>query len=63
MLAALVTYPVMNLWLEDFAYRIAVNPLVFPLSALVVISVAYATMLLQSLRLSNLNPVYTLRYE
>lgn len=62
-MAALIVYPVMNTWLDSFAYRIVVNPVVFLLATSVVVIVACGTMLLQLLRLAGIRPVQTLRYE
>jgi putative ABC transport system permease protein len=58
--AALVSWYVMEQWLTGFAYRTAVNPLVFLASAAVV---AYVTLALQSYQTARADPVIALRYE
>jgi putative ABC transport system permease protein len=62
-IAAAVVYPVMNIWLASFAYRITISPMVFVLSASGVLLITYGTVAIQTLRIANLQPVHTLRYE
>jgi putative ABC transport system permease protein len=52
----------MDGWLEGFAYRAGINPLIFLLSAAVAASVAFATVAAQSWRTANADPVQSLRY-
>ena len=58
-----VSYYVFNGWLQDFAFRISIGPLVFITSAVLSIVIAVIAVGWQSLRAANLNPVRTLRYE
>jgi ABC-type antimicrobial peptide transport system permease subunit len=62
-IAAPVGYVAMHAWLEDFAYRIAIGPLVFlaALSAIVVIT--GLTIGYRAIRAAGANPVESLRYE
>ncbi len=52
-----------NWWLESFAYRTEVNPMVFALGGLVSIIVAWLTVSYQSLKAASTDPVSSLRYE
>lgn len=57
------TYYLMNNWLQDFAYRINLNFWMFFLAGIVSLTIAFLTMLYQSLKVANSNPVKALRYE
>jgi putative ABC transport system permease protein len=61
--ASLVTYWAIDEWLTDFAYHAGINPLVFVLSAVLAMTVAFGTVALQSFRTAQANPVEALRYE
>jgi len=61
--ASIVAYYVMNEWLTGFAYRTKIYPLVFIVSAAVVIAVAFITIALQSYRAAHANPSRMIRYE
>ena len=50
-------------WLQGFAYRIHVDPLVIILSGIVAIIVAWLTVSFQSIKAATSNPVESLRYE
>jgi putative ABC transport system permease protein len=62
-LSWLASYYFINLWLEDFAYRISINPVVFIVSSLISIIAAAVTIGSVSLKASMSNPVEALRYE
>ena len=62
-IGSLIAYFAIENWLSDFAYRADMNPLVFLLSALIVLVVAFLTVALQSLKTAQANPVNALRYE
>jgi putative ABC transport system permease protein len=62
-IASIVAYYAMNQWLSGFAYRLGINPLVFVISSLLVIAVAFITIALQSYKTAQRNPAHTLRYE
>ena len=53
----------MNTWLEQFAYRIAIHPIIFILSALLAMVVALLTVLYQGIRAAQVNPVKSLKTE
>ncbi len=61
--ASITSFAVVNSWLNTFAYRDAIDPLVFLIAAAVAIVVAIATVALQSYRTVSANPVTALRYE
>ncbi|MND00773.1 hypothetical protein D3C83_195010 [compost metagenome] len=53
----------MNRWLENFAYRIDLTPLIFVGSGLIALSIAWATVGGTAARAANAKPVLALRYE
>jgi putative ABC transport system permease protein len=67
LLAAAVAIPfcwwAMRSWLQGFAYRITIGPLVFIEAALIAISVAVLTISWQSLKAARANPIQSLRSE
>jgi putative ABC transport system permease protein len=67
LIAALVATPLawyaMDRWLEDFAYRIQINWLVFLLTTCIVLALAVLTMGVQSVRAAIANPIKSLRTE
>ncbi len=62
-IATPITWYVMNLWLEDFAYRIELQWWHFGLAGLGTVLVAFLTMSFQSVRAAIANPVNSLRSE
>jgi putative ABC transport system permease protein len=50
-------------WLEGFAVRTAIDPLVFLLAAMLVFMIAVATVLYRALRAARLDPVRALRHD
>lgn len=61
--ASLLAYVVMKAWLENFAFRAAINPLIFVAAALAGLAIAYLTVALQSMKAARAHPVTSLRYE
>jgi putative ABC transport system permease protein len=61
--AAIVAWYVSDTWLNSFAYRIDINPLVFVLSGIAAIVIAWLTVSYQSIKAATANPVNSLRYE
>ena len=53
----------MNMWLQDFAYRIEISLWVFILSGGIALLIALATISIQSIKAATANPVEALRYE
>jgi putative ABC transport system permease protein len=61
--ASVLSYLVMKAWLENFAFRAAISPLIFVAAALAGLAIAYLTVAIQSLRAARAHPVASLRYE
>lgn len=57
------SYYIMNGWLENFAYRITLGPLVFLVAVTVTIAIAVATIGYRALKAATANPVEALKYE
>jgi putative ABC transport system permease protein len=62
-IASPVTYWLLLKWLESFAYRITINPLLFLLGGLIAVTIALATISYHTVRSARTNPVDSLRYE
>lgn len=66
-ISILIAVPVgwywMNSWLEGFAYRIEISPVIFIVASLVGIIITFLTVSFQSLKVSASNPVNHLRNE
>ncbi len=66
-LANLIAWPVayffMQNWLQDFAYRINISPLIFVLSGIIALVIALLTVSYQAIKAAIANPVKSLRYE
>jgi len=66
-IAILVALPIayygVNVWLQDFPYRIEISAWYFALPAVLAISVAVITVSFQSLKSAMMNPVHNLRNE
>jgi putative ABC transport system permease protein len=58
-----VTYWLLHAWLQSFAYRISINPLLFLLGGIVSLLIALTTISYHTLRSARANPVKALRYE
>ncbi|MEN8247865.1 MAG: ABC transporter permease [Bacteroidota bacterium] len=56
-------YYIMSNWLEGFAYRVNINPLVFIVSGLLAIFIAIVTVSFQAIKAAKVNPVDSLKYE
>ncbi|HMB90251.1 MAG TPA: FtsX-like permease family protein, partial [Rhodothermales bacterium] len=63
LIAAPVAYFAMNWWLEDFAYRVGMNPMTFIGAGLLALAIALLTVSYQAIRAAVANPVDSLRYE
>ena len=58
-----VSWTVMHSWLDDFAYRIAIQWWVFLLGGTMALLIALATVGFQALRAASANPIKSLRTE
>ena len=63
LLASPLTYMFLSGWLENFAYRIDINPLIFLIGGIVAMVIALATISMHVIRAANANPVKSLQYE
>lgn len=67
LIANLISWPLayylMNSWLQDFAFRIEINPLTFLFAAFISIAVGLLTISYQSVKAALINPVESLKYE
>jgi len=61
--ASALAYLVMKAWLQNFAFRAGINPLLFVAAALGGLAIAYLTVALQSMKAARAHPVSSLRYE
>jgi putative ABC transport system permease protein len=61
--ASLASFFIINEWLNTFAYRDSINPVVFLIATLLAVVVAIVTVVLQSYRTVRQNPVVALRHE
>jgi putative ABC transport system permease protein len=58
-----LTWMLLSRWLESFAYRIGINPMMFLLGGFVALAIAMATISYHTVRSARANPVKALRYE
>ncbi|HZY82661.1 MAG TPA: ABC transporter permease [Cyclobacteriaceae bacterium] len=58
-----LTWMLLSKWLEGFAYRIGINPLMFLLGGFVALAIAMGTISYHTVRSARANPVKALRYE
>jgi putative ABC transport system permease protein len=63
LIASPVAWWAMQQWLNNFAYRINMNPLLFVLAGMVTMGAAIITMSFQTIRAAMTNPVESLRTE
>jgi putative ABC transport system permease protein len=63
LIALPVSWFIMHKWLQNFAYRTNIGPLVFAASAFLAIGIALLTISFQTIKAATANPVDSLRYE
>jgi putative ABC transport system permease protein len=63
LIATPVSWYTMNKWLEGFAYRIEIHPLVFILAGCIALLIAVFTISFQSVKSALMNPVNSLKSE
>ncbi len=62
-IAAPLSYYFISKWLDNFAYKTSLPWLIFVLGAVIVMLIALATIMFQSVRAALKNPTEALRYE
>jgi putative ABC transport system permease protein len=62
-IAAPLAWFVMNLWLDGFAYKITLGPMIFLIGFGITLGIAILTVGYKSLKAAIVNPVNALRYE
>lgn len=62
-IAAPVAWYAMHMWLQDFAYKVSLGPLVFLLGLLISAVVAWLTVGYKSIQAARANPIQNLRTE
>ncbi|RNC83138.1 MAG: ABC transporter permease [Balneola sp.] len=58
-----VSWYISGIWLEDFAYRIELNPLIFVVAGLIVFGIALFTVSFNSIKTALANPVDSIKSE
>ncbi|HUU52277.1 MAG TPA: ABC transporter permease [Candidatus Heimdallarchaeota archaeon] len=58
-----LAYVVMRGWLQDFAYKVSIGPLIFILASALTLFIAFVTVGYNSIKAALANPVDSLRYE
>lgn len=58
-----LAYLLMKFWLSSFAYQVKINPLLFLLSGLGALTIAFITICYQAIRTTRTNPVEALKAE
>ena len=58
-----LAYYIMHNWLNNFAYRVSIAPLVFLYSGLIALAISIATVSTHAIKAARSNPVKSLRYE
>jgi len=62
-IACPISWYAMNKWLENFAYKTALNWWIFVLAGIIALGIALLTVSWQTWRAASRNPVEALRYE
>lgn len=67
LIANIIAWPlswfIMNEWLQNFPYRITINPVLFVLAGLAVVVIAFLSVGFQTMKAARVNPASTLRSE
>src|SRR5258706_3800070 len=58
-----ITYWLLSTWLQNFAYRISINPAIFLVGGILSLLIALITISYHTLRSARANPMKALRYE
>jgi len=67
LVANLITFPLVwhfgNNWLNDFAYHVDINPVIFLITFCITLFMAIATVIVQTIKAGSMNPVDVLKAE
>ncbi|MBN8577580.1 MAG: ABC transporter permease [Cytophagales bacterium] len=63
LLTSPITYALLVKWLDSFAYRVEINPLLFVVGGVLALAIALLTIGYHTIRSARRNPVKALRYE
>jgi len=58
-----LAYLTMDLWLQDFAYRVPINPWIFPAIGAGAVLLGFLTVAGRAARAAAMNPAEALKYE
>lgn len=58
-----LSYLIMGIWLQDYAYRISLNPIYFLLAMVFALFLALLSVVFQALRAAHANPIQSIHYE
>jgi putative ABC transport system permease protein len=58
-----VAYYYLHHWLENYAYRITLNPLYFLVAGVTALAIAWMTIIAHAIRVARASPIVALRYE
>jgi putative ABC transport system permease protein len=61
--AAPIAYYGMHKWLQNFAFRIYISPLMFVLTAFMTLAIAFLSMSFRAIKAAHANPIDSIRYE
>ncbi|MBC7828347.1 MAG: ABC transporter permease [Chitinophagaceae bacterium] len=62
-IATPITYYLLRQWLENYAFKININPWMFIIPALIILSIALITVSMKAIKAATANPVKSLRTE
>jgi len=63
LVAAPIAFYSMHLWLHNFAFRIGISPLMFILTALGTLAIAFLSVSFRAIKAAQANPIDSIRYE
>jgi putative ABC transport system permease protein len=63
LVAAPIAFFSMHKWLENFAFRIGISPLMFILTALGTLAIAFLSVSFRAIKAAQANPIDSIRYE
>ncbi|MEO9967349.1 MAG: FtsX-like permease family protein [Reichenbachiella sp.] len=63
LIATPITYLLLSQWLENFAFRTDLSPVMFALAGIAALAIAVSTISYHILKVARVNPIESLRYE